>query len=216
MKKWFACIFLITNVSGCASTQSARDIGKSNPSPNMVTVYLNTVDYRDEQELEKYKRAVKLAEETLNSENFKARVLAGPEQLHYIYPNNPEQETKECNGDPEATYTFNVVGGKCMSNRKILDLIESSDWGMSARINYRWWAIWCGKPFVNEVGHREDITIVTQECQFNRMSDEQLAGHLIHEHLHVLGFDHPYDKSENRKYTVPYFVGNVASELLSK
>jgi ssRNA-specific RNase YbeY (16S rRNA maturation enzyme) len=44
----------------------------------------------------------------------------------------------------------------------------------------------------------------------SRMSAQELAGHWLHEYMHMLGFDHAYGDNPARKFSVPYFVGDLA------
>lgn len=48
---------------------------------------------------------------------------------------------------------------------------------------------------------------------FNKHSASEVAGHLTHEWLHKLGFDHERERNEDRKYSVPYAVGYIVKEL---
>lgn len=48
---------------------------------------------------------------------------------------------------------------------------------------------------------------------FNKHTAAEVAGHLTHEWLHKLGFDHERERNEDRKYTVPYAVGYIVKEL---
>lgn len=51
---------------------------------------------------------------------------------------------------------------------------------------------------------------------FEKHSLSELAGHLTHEWLHKLGFDHERERTEDRKFSVPYAVGYITRELASK
>lgn len=48
---------------------------------------------------------------------------------------------------------------------------------------------------------------------FNKHTAPEVAGHLTHEWLHKLGFDHERERNEDRKYSVPYAVGYIVKEL---
>jgi hypothetical protein len=51
---------------------------------------------------------------------------------------------------------------------------------------------------------------------FKKFNAAQLAGHLMHEWLHKLGFDHESDKTPLRKYSVPYAIGKIVKKLSTK
>jgi len=209
---YIAVVFIL---SSCSSITTNTDIEVASTIDKQIKPSFKSVGYKNQDQLEKYIAAIQLVEQVLNSDEFERVILEGPHELNYINEKNHEEETQSCN-TTQSTYTFNVVDGQCMSNVDILNSIASAEWKLSVRINIRPWAIWCGWPFINEVGHREKGVIVTQKCQFDGMTNERLAGHLIHEYLHVIGFDHPYENSTNRKYTVPYFVGDTASKVLEE
>ena len=48
---------------------------------------------------------------------------------------------------------------------------------------------------------------------FNRHTPAEVASHLTHEWLHKLGFGHEREKSNNRKYSVPYAIGYIVKEM---
>lgn len=48
---------------------------------------------------------------------------------------------------------------------------------------------------------------------FNRYSTIQIAANLFHEWLHKLGFDHDYDRTMRRKYSVPYAIGYIVRDI---
>lgn len=48
---------------------------------------------------------------------------------------------------------------------------------------------------------------------FEKHSLAELAGHLTHEWLHKLGFTHEKERTEERKFSVPYAVGYIARDL---
>ena len=48
---------------------------------------------------------------------------------------------------------------------------------------------------------------------FNYYSPEEVAGNLMHEWLHKVGFEHAYNYSTSRDYSVPYAIGYMMEEL---
>jgi hypothetical protein len=48
---------------------------------------------------------------------------------------------------------------------------------------------------------------------FNRHSPAEVAGHLTHEWLHKLGYDHERKRTPARRFSVPYAVGNLVKDL---
>lgn len=63
------------------------------------------------------------------------------------------------------------------------------------------------------IGRRVGNQIQTRKRWFRRNSNASVAGHWIHEYLHVLGFIHDYDRTARRDFSVPYLVGYIAEEV---
>lgn len=209
----FSFFFIL---SGCASIQEKVGIETvSNKSD--ISIIIEKASYSSSEQLQKYILAIELAEQVINSDSFRDVVLNGPMEQQFVVIEN-EEETKSCGRNARTTYSYNVTNDQCYSNYEIYELIRKADWRFNVKVNTRQWALWCGWPWVNEVGHRESDTIVTQECWVDKMTSSELAGHLIHEYLHILGFGHPYDKkyAVKRMTTVPYFIGDKAYEFIEK
>jgi hypothetical protein len=51
---------------------------------------------------------------------------------------------------------------------------------------------------------------------FFKNSTAKVAGNLMHEWLHKLGFHHDREKSTHRKYSVPYGVGTIVKDLAKR
>lgn len=49
---------------------------------------------------------------------------------------------------------------------------------------------------------------------FNRFDTEEVAGNLVHEWLHKLGFKHSSRRTASRRYSVPYAVGYLVEDLI--
>lgn len=54
------------------------------------------------------------------------------------------------------------------------------------------------------------------EKYYNKYTPARIAANLTHEWLHKLGFDHEYENTPDRKYSVPYAVGYIVRELALK
>jgi len=55
--------------------------------------------------------------------------------------------------------------------------------------------------------------IHTYTWWFNRAEDHQYAGYIAHEWAHKIGFDHSFDPTPTRNYSVPYAFGGIVEEL---
>lgn len=68
----------------------------------------------------------------------------------------------------------------------------------------------------NELGVTRGKKTSTHRCFILKNDVGCLAGHLLHEYLHVMGFSHRNIRSERpKKRTVPYIVGGIIKEMLS-
>jgi len=210
----YSCI-IISSLFLFACSQS-KNIEKVEflDSKHQNKISLHQVEQLSPLQQSKYKRALRLIESLLNSQEFKALILKGPDTQRYIEEN--EAQTNKCDGNMPSTYTYNTVRRKCFNNNDIYKIVKAAEWKLKVAVSPSSGNIKCGKLWSNTLGSLEGETIVTPECKFQTMSDELLAGFLIHEYLHVIGFKHPFNPSTNRKYTIPYFIGDKAIELLSK
>ena len=205
------CLFLVA----CSNTQTTDKINLGRIQKTKTKITLDQSSDLTDSQRNKYSKALLSAELILNSQEFKEKILNGPQTLHYL-TDESEYQTKNCVGKKRSTYSYNVVDNKCYSNDEIYKIIKAADWKLKVKVSPTWWAIRCEKPWIYAVGSLEGDTIVTPECKFKTMSSEFLASFLIHEYIHVIGFRHPYNPSKNRKYTVPYFVSDTTIEMLAK
>jgi hypothetical protein len=51
---------------------------------------------------------------------------------------------------------------------------------------------------------------------FNSMDVAEIAGNLAHEYCHKLGFEHEFNPTALRQYTVPYAIGYMTRDLARK
>jgi len=55
--------------------------------------------------------------------------------------------------------------------------------------------------------------IYTYTWWFNSAVDYDYAGHIAHEWSHKVGFDHAFNPTSTRNFSVPYAFGNIIEEL---
>jgi hypothetical protein len=51
---------------------------------------------------------------------------------------------------------------------------------------------------------------------FNRFTAAKVAGNLVHEWVHKLGFSHDVKNTRRRKYSVPYAIGEITRQLATR
>lgn len=107
----------------------------------------------------------------------------------------------------------NFTWANGLTNAQVLDLILTKTAAVSFYIqSYSWWNF--GKR--SEVAHENaDGSVV-----FNRrfFDNENLGEHgntAAHEHCHVLGFSHPYQRGAERDASVAYQVGNFVEQVIN-
>ena len=55
--------------------------------------------------------------------------------------------------------------------------------------------------------------ITTYSWWFNRASEADYAGHIAHEWSHKVGFEHSFDPTPTRPFSVPYAFGDMIAKL---
>jgi hypothetical protein len=73
----------------------------------------------------------------------------------------------------------------------------------------RWW------PFGSAIGYTDVAAniIYTKWFFISASSPAKLAGHYAHEYTHSLGFEHDYDVTPQRPFSVPYAIGNMVEQI---
>jgi hypothetical protein len=59
-------------------------------------------------------------------------------------------------------------------------------------------------------------TITTNRRFFSGFDESEVAGHLGHEWLHTLGFEHDFKATARRPFSVPYALGDLIETLASR
>lgn len=111
------------------------------------------------------------------------------------------------------------VGTKGKSNQEIYDNLMSGnskfDSSHDKTINL-YLAVYAKYGGRNELGFTSGKKTSTHRCFIHKNNVGCLAGHLIHEYMHVMGFSHNRISSEKPKSkTVPYVIGNIVKTMLS-
>jgi len=156
-------------------------------SNDKLTFEIHGTKNFSEKERQKFALAIKKAEFELNSEEFKTAVL--------LYP-------------------FEQTNGK--SNQEIYDMImsgadkfntmEDQDIDVQITLYYSWkktigytypstWATWVNRRF------------------FSKFNESQIAGNVVHEYMHNMGFGHKKASDHN---SVPYAIGYIIRDLIKK
>jgi hypothetical protein len=69
---------------------------------------------------------------------------------------------------------------------------------------------------VTDMDGSEHAQTRTQANVYDELSVARLANHLIHEHMHRMGFKHAECKSRARCHSVPYAIGRMVCEFATR
>lgn len=139
-----------------------------------------------------------LLEKVVNSEQFKQRVL------HFTYQG---QETFVQNNGLTNLQIYNVI----MQGAEQLPSPSESNHVMDLSVQL-YTSSYFGR---NVVGYTDPSTstIFMNTYFYNYATPGDSAANMIHEWMHKLGFDHDYNSTARRPYSVPYAIGDIVGEL---
>ena len=188
---WFLAVFTLVGVSPASL---ANEFAVFKVNVERLSRYKSS-------ERARAQKAFEIIEAVVNSNEFKSRVL----NFTWKNPKNGRQETN-----------FHMSDG--LNNAQVLDkilkgaeLAYKNEDNHTMDLNLRmYWA-----PFSRVIGYTtpNSDTINNNRKFFRRMSNQELAGHYFHEWLHKVGFDHEFNWTPERPYSVPYAVGDIVSEI---
>lgn len=149
----------------------------------------------------KAQKAFDYIEQIVNTDEFKTKVL----EFSWKDPKSGKTQNQ-----------FHMNDG--LSNAQVLDKIlkgaelayntqENNTMDLNLRM---YWA-----PFSKVIGYTtpDSDTVNNNRKYFKRMNIAELAGHYFHEWLHKVGFDHEFNYTAQRPYSVPYAVGTIIEEI---
>ena len=177
---------------------SGTDTSNPNPStslPNAALTFdanITMVGFSADQEA-KYNKAIEIVKMVVATEEFRTRVL------NYTY-----------NG--KKTYANN--GGKTNAQiyQSILDAAESLQPAKNNTMDLEVELYYANNTVVGYTnGSTKRIWVNTK--YFNTYSANSVAGNLMHEWLHKLGYGHDSAATAQRPYSVPYAIGSMMSSL---
>ena len=151
----------------------------------------------------KYRRACEKLIVAINSEEFKQRVL------NYQYM---------VNGEIVNNFKLPEVNEKYLSKQEVYDLImsgkdkfnEEADGDIDIKVELY------NKRFSSAIGYTYPSTWKTwiNYKFFRNFSDADVAGNIVHEYMHNLGFTHAFNSNATRQHTVPYAIGTIIRDII--
>lgn len=161
------------------------------PKLTAAIIYKNFTPWRKE----KAERAVKLMLLAANSDEFKDRVL------NHKY--NGYRQFASCELSNKQVYDRIMRGSETLN--------PDSTYVMNLEITtYYSWKNVIGYTYPNING------IFVNTRYFDNFYLSSIAGNFFHEWTHKLGFDHDFNSTRRRPYSVPYAVGNIIGNIVSK
>ena len=154
---------------------------------------IKMTNFSEYQEKKMRESLIKL-EVVINSEQFKQRVL------DHVY-NNQKQFRKNKGLSNEEIYNKLMLGAE--------DLLPEVDQEMDIDVTMYY-------KNNSTVGYTYPNTTRTwvNSKFFNRYTHAQVAKNIVHEWTHKLGFEHSFNSTSSRRYSVPYAIGSIIQDLM--
>lgn len=210
MTKSYFYLFLLLALISCGksggggssnNSQEQSDIGEisaSTPVPSMALTWdanVNFVNFTTEQE-NKVMDAVDLIKQVIASDAFKNKIL------NYTYKG--KKSFIDNNGLSNAQIYQKILEGSEKLNpgkNNTMDITVETYYVDANVIGYT-------LPSINK--------IYMNRKYFNNFTPVQISANMVHEWLHKLGFNHDYEATATRPYSVPYAVGYIVKALAAK
>jgi hypothetical protein len=188
-----------TPVVSPSPIQSEVPVSVTNGKEVKVTIQ-SSVGYSSEG-LALLEKARSLLERVVNSEEFKQQVV------NHTYGG---KKTYVMNND----LSNEQIYAQIMSAAEQFPKVTAADQNIDLHTEL-YTSNWFGR---NTIGYTNPSTskIYVNTYFFYYADASAVAGNLMHEWLHKLGFDHDYNSTASRPYSVPYAVGYIAEELVRK
>lgn len=147
-------------------------------------------------DLEKIKSALKWTEQVINSEEFRRAVIDHTWQ--------GKRQFSSTSMSTQDVLTSLIIG------REILSKIDDYEWDLDLELYYSRLSRVIGYTYPNVT------TVYMNSKYFAYFSVPQVVNNIVHEHCHKLGFDHDFNYTDRRPYSVPYAVGDIAQRVCEK
>lgn len=189
---------------GCVEADGPRTVPverpvASQPSAGRIAIRIaRSAGYSDE-DRRKLDEAAQVAAEVINSDEFRERVLT--------YGSG-----RSAAGFSQAARAFSSRA--VISNQEVLDALLAGNAPADGTIRL----FLSAETNSSEVGHTRPVptmdgTTFTDRAKLRSMGVADLADHLIHEHMHRIGFLHHKHYSVERCDSIPYAVGHLVCTI---
>ena len=172
------------------------------PSANALKVNVTQQQNFTTEQTDKLNQAITILDQVLNSPEFKDRVLnfSYQGQLGFVQNNgmNNQQIYDYLMGGAEKYPTQQVANGMA----DMMLSIYTPPWY---------------KRFSKALAYTniDDPFLHIYKNYYNGASVADISNTLVHEWTHKMGFDHDFNATPQRPYSVPYGIGNTIEELVA-
>ncbi len=166
-----------------------------------LEVELNDAQGFSQRQTQLLNQAVVAVNQVINSENFKQSVL------NHTYQGK-KQFVQSDGLDNEQVYQ------KIMEAAEIYPKVSPVDGLMDMTLQVYWprWRWSSAVAYTN--WNTATLFISGRYLGWAKVSD--LANTIVHEWVHKLGFEHDYNSTARRPYSVPYAIGDIVGDLVSQ
>jgi len=207
MTKTFAFIFFSLLLVSCGKgggggsngeEVSLAEVELNAPVPQAALnfdVQLELANFSSSHERKVY-QASELIKQVIASEEFKDRVIGHVYKGKKQFSNNNGLTNKQI-------------------YKKIIEGSEQLKPGKDNTMNLKLVSYYSGNTVVGYT-YPHALNVWMNEKFLNQYSAAKITTNMIHEWLHKLGFDHDYESTPSRPYSVPYAVGYLVARLAAR
>jgi len=184
-------------IDGCAEDDSLADSLSETLLPLMalpareLSIKVNAANFTAAQNV-KIKAAASLLEKVVNSYEFREKVL----DFQYL----GQSQFASTN------LSNNNVYQKIMTGKEQLSLVEDKTLNLELRPYYTWRSV-----VAYTTPQSTQVNFNTKYLNYYTAAD--IAKTIMHEWLHKIGFNHDYNVTSRRPYSVPYGIGEIVKTL---
>lgn len=120
--------------------------------------------------------------------------------------------------DGKSGFADNVIAGRQFTNAQVLAILLAGREELDPVLDHEWdmeLSVYTRKR--STVGSTSPgITTVymnRRALRFEEAGWGEIAGNMAHEHCHKLGFDHDFESTPKRPFSVPYAIGDMVEKV---
>lgn len=189
-----------TPTTGSTSTNTDHPTGTTDID-TPLQVEIHEANYYDAEGLARLEKARLLLERVVNGEEFQQSVLNHTYQGKKQFVQNDGLSNLE-------------IYQKLRLGAEQFPRVTDVDHSMDLRLEL-YTSTWENRTVIGYTNPRTSMVFMNTYF-FEKAQTADLAGNMIHEWLHKLGFGHDYEVTTRRPHSVPYAVGYIVRDLVKK